>query len=63
MKYSLCIDSIYPKNDLKEKLEKTKQTGFHYIKSQDWIYIFQIGVYSMCAHGYNFKFVKIDIII
>jgi len=36
MQYSLCIDSIYPEDNLKEKLEKIKQTGFNYIEFWDW---------------------------
>ncbi len=36
MKFSLCIDSIYPKDDLKEKLERIKQAGFKYIEFWDW---------------------------
>jgi len=36
MQYSLCIDSIYPKDNLKEKLEKIKQAGFKFIEFWDW---------------------------
>jgi len=36
MQYSLCIDSIYPKNNLKEKLKKIKQAGFKFIEFWDW---------------------------
>ena len=36
MQYSLCIDSIYPKENLKEKLEKIKQAGFKFIEFWDW---------------------------
>ncbi|GAH33290.1 unnamed protein product [marine sediment metagenome] len=36
MQFSLCIDSIYPKDDLKEKLEKIKQAGFKFIEFWDW---------------------------
>jgi len=36
MKFSLCIDSIYPKDNLKEKLEKIKQAGFKFIEFWDW---------------------------
>lgn len=36
MKFSLCIDSIYPEENLKEKLQKIKQAGFHYIEFWDW---------------------------
>jgi len=36
MKFSLCIDSIYPEDDLKEKLERIKQAGFKFIEFWDW---------------------------
>jgi len=36
MKFSLCIDSIYPEDGLKEKLERIKQAGFKYIEFWDW---------------------------
>lgn len=36
MQYSLCIDSIYPEDNLKEKLEKIKQAGFNFIEFWDW---------------------------
>ena len=36
MKFSLCIDSIYPEDNLKEKLEKIKQAGFKFIEFWDW---------------------------
>ena len=36
MQFSLCIDSIYPKENLKEKLEKIKQAGFNFIEFWDW---------------------------
>ncbi len=36
MQYSLCIDSIYPKDNLKEKLIRIKQAGFHFIEFWDW---------------------------
>jgi len=36
MQFSLCIDSIYPKDNLKEKLEKIKQAGFKFIEFWDW---------------------------
>jgi hydroxypyruvate isomerase len=36
MEYSLCIDSIYPEDGLKEKLEKIKQAGFKFIEFWDW---------------------------
>jgi hydroxypyruvate isomerase len=36
MKFSLCIDSIYPKENLKEKLQKIKQAGFKFIEFWDW---------------------------
>jgi hydroxypyruvate isomerase len=36
MEFSLCIDSIYPENGLKEKLERIKQAGFSYIEFWDW---------------------------
>jgi hydroxypyruvate isomerase len=36
MQYSLCIDSIYPQESLKEKLEKIKQAGFNFIEFWDW---------------------------
>jgi hydroxypyruvate isomerase len=36
MQYSLCIDSIYPKDNLKEKLKKIKQAGFKFIEFWDW---------------------------
>lgn len=36
MQYSLCIDSIYPEDNLKEKLEKIKQAGFKFIEFWDW---------------------------
>jgi hydroxypyruvate isomerase len=36
MQYSLCIDSIYPQESLKEKLEKIKQVGFKFIEFWDW---------------------------
>jgi len=36
MQYSLCIDSIYPKENLEEKLTKIKQVGFKFIEFWDW---------------------------
>jgi len=36
MKFSLCIDSIYPEDGLKEKLEQIKQAGFKFIEFWDW---------------------------
>ncbi len=36
MQYSLCIDSIYLKENLKEKLQKIKQAGFKFIEFWDW---------------------------
>ena len=36
MKFSLCIDSIYPEDGLKEKLERIKQAGFNFIEFWDW---------------------------
>jgi len=36
MQFSLCIDSIYPEDGLKEKLERIKQTGFKFIEFWDW---------------------------
>jgi sugar phosphate isomerase/epimerase len=36
MEFSLCIDSIYPEDVLKEKLEKIKQAGFKFIEFWDW---------------------------
>ena len=36
MKYSLCIDSIYPKENLEEKLTRIKQAGFKFIEFWDW---------------------------
>ena len=36
MKFSLCIDSIYPEDGLKEKLERIKQAGFKFIEFWDW---------------------------
>jgi len=36
MHFSLCIDSIYPKENVKEKLEKIKQAGFKFIEFWDW---------------------------
>jgi len=36
MQFSLCIDSIYPEENLKEKLEKIKQAGFSFIEFWDW---------------------------
>ena len=36
MQYSLCIDSIYPKENLKEKLQKIKKAGFNHIEFWDW---------------------------
>jgi len=36
MEFSLCIDSIYPENGLKEKLERIKQAGFKFIEFWDW---------------------------
>jgi len=36
MQYSLCIDSIYPEDGLKEKLERIKQAGFKFIEFWDW---------------------------
>jgi len=36
MKFSLCIDSIYPEDGLKEKLERIKQAGFDFIEFWDW---------------------------
>ena len=36
MQFSLCVDSICPKENLKEKLKKIKQAGFNYIEFWDW---------------------------
>ena len=36
MAFSLCIDSIYPKENLKEKLEGIKEAGFKFIEFWDW---------------------------
>jgi len=36
MEFSLCIDSIYPEENLKEKLGKIKQAGFKFIEFWDW---------------------------
>jgi hydroxypyruvate isomerase len=36
MQYSLCIDSIYPKENLEEKLTKIKQARFEFIEFWDW---------------------------
>ena len=36
MGFSLCIDSIYPEDGLKGKLEKIKQAGFKFIEFWDW---------------------------
>ena len=36
MQYSLCVDSIYPKENLEEKLTKIKQAGFKFIEFWDW---------------------------
>ena len=36
MKYSLCIDSIYPLENLEEKLTRIKQAGFKFIEFWDW---------------------------
>ncbi|HAJ32125.1 MAG TPA: AP endonuclease [Candidatus Atribacteria bacterium] len=36
MQYSLCIDSIYPKENLEEKLTRIKQARFKFIEFWDW---------------------------
>jgi hydroxypyruvate isomerase len=36
MQFSLCIDSIYPKENLEEKLTRIKQAGFKFIEFWDW---------------------------
>ena len=36
MEFSLCIDSIYPEDTLKEKLERIKQAGFKFIEFWNW---------------------------
>jgi len=36
MEFSLCIDSIYPEDGLKEKLERIKQAGFKFIEFWNW---------------------------
>jgi len=36
MQFSLCVDSIYPEDGLKEKLERIKQAGFKFIEFWDW---------------------------
>ena len=36
MQYSLCIDSIYPQENLEEKLTRIKQAGFKFIEFWDW---------------------------
>ena len=36
MQYSLCIDSIYSKENLEEKLTRIKQAGFKFIEFWDW---------------------------
>ena len=36
MQFSLCIDLIYPKENLEKKLNKIKQAGFDFIEFWDW---------------------------
>ena len=36
MQYSVCIDSIYSKENLEEKLIRIKQAGFKFIEFWDW---------------------------
>jgi hydroxypyruvate isomerase len=36
MQYSLCIDLIYPQENLEEKLTRIKQAGFKFIEFWDW---------------------------
>jgi len=36
MQFSLCIDSIYPKENLEKKLIRIKQAGFKFIEFWDW---------------------------
>lgn len=36
MEFSLCIDSIYPEENLEEKLTRIKQAGFKFIEFWDW---------------------------
>ena len=36
MQYSVCIDSIYPQENLEEKLTRIKQAGFKFIEFWDW---------------------------
>ncbi|MBU1427286.1 sugar phosphate isomerase/epimerase, partial [bacterium] len=36
MQFSLCIDSIYPEENLKEKLVNIKDAGFNFIEFWDW---------------------------
>ncbi len=36
MQFSLCIDSIYPEENLEEKLTRIKQAGFKFIEFWDW---------------------------
>lgn len=36
MQYSLCIDSIYPQENLEETLTRIKQAGFKFIEFWDW---------------------------
>ncbi len=36
MQYSLCIDSIYPQENLEEKLTRIKQVGFKFVEFWDW---------------------------
>jgi len=36
MQYSLCIDLIYPLENLEEKLTRIKQAGFKFIEFWDW---------------------------
>jgi len=36
MQFSLCIDSIYPKENFEKKLNKIKQAGFDFIEFWDW---------------------------
>ena len=36
MQYSLCVDSIYPLENLEEKLTRIKHAGFKFIEFWDW---------------------------
>jgi len=36
MQFTLCLDLIYPKKNLREKLTEIKQAGFNFIELWDW---------------------------